>query len=386
MEKVADDVNAGLDLHRGPLLRAVLFDLGTGRRPMLFVTAHHLVVDGVSWRILTDDLETGYRQAAAGEPVDLGPKTTSVRDWSARLGEFVRGGGLDHELDHWADTGPARPLPVDHPPAAGDGEPDGGPPAPGRTVSVRLSTADTEALLRRAPTAYRTGVNDVLLTALGWALSRWTGDRTVSVDLEGHGREEVLDGVDLSRTVGWFTTLYPVTLQLPAPGPAAQADSAGPADPVDPEPPGGWRALVKAIRRQLRAVPGNGFGYGALRYLGSPAAADRLPTDRPDPQVVFNYLGQWDAAPAGDPGPAGSAGQPGPAGLVHAVHGSLGQDHDPADADPHLLEIVGAAHGGRLEFTWYYRPDRHEPSTVESVADDFVDALRRIARDCRGTA
>ena len=355
MEKVADDVHASFDLGQGPLVSAVLFDRGAGQRPMLFVAAHHLVVDGVSWRILVDDLATAYGQLGRGEPVDLGPKTTSVQDWSQRLGAYVRAGGLDHELAHWQGVLDAAPLPVDHPldesavPVSST--------TPVHTASVELDTADTEALLRGAPTAYRTGINDVLLAALAWALARWTGQPRVAVDLEGHGREEILDGVDLSRTVGWFTTMFPVAFDVPA---DREQDS--------PD----WRALVKSVRRQLRAVPGNGFGFGALRYLGAPATQDALAADRPGPQVAFNYLGQWDARSAEPDG-----------GLVQAEHGSLGQDHDSADRGAHLLEVVGAAQGGRLAFTWFYQPDRHDHSTVESVAADFADALRRIARDCR---
>ncbi|HVQ92284.1 MAG TPA: amino acid adenylation domain-containing protein [Mycobacteriales bacterium] len=344
MEQAADDLHASLDLRRGPLLKAMLFNRGPGRRPMLFVAVHHLVVDGVSWRILLDDLETAYRQAASGGPIDLGAKTTSVQEWSERLSEYVRSGGLDRELAHWAAAAPAGPLPVDRPPAEQ--------PAPVRTVAIALSTADTEALLRAAPGVYRTQVNDVLLAALASALSNWTGQRRVAVDLEGHGREEILDGVDLSRTVGWFTTVFPVALEVPAGSPD-------------------WRTLIKSIRRQLRSVPGNGFGYGALRYLGSPAVADRLP-DAPGAEVVFNYLGQWDARS-----------QQAETGLIQVSHGSFGQDHDPADQGSHLLEVVGAASGGQLEFTWYYRPDRHDESTVESVAAGFAAALRQIAQDCR---
>jgi amino acid adenylation domain-containing protein/non-ribosomal peptide synthase protein (TIGR01720 family) len=377
MEKVADDVHASFDLRTGPLVKAVLFVRGGGQRPMLFVAIHHLVVDGVSWRILLDDLETAYQQAVSGAAIDLGAKTTSVQEWSQRLGEFVRSGGLDRELDHWAATSAPDPLPVDHADGGAGSAADSGPQAPTRAVSVELSTADTEALLRVAPGVYRTGVNDVLLAALAWALSGWTGQRRVAIDLEGHGREEeILDGVDLSRTVGWFTTLYPVALEVPA----------GP----DPD----WRGLIKSVRRQLRVVPGNGFGFGALRYLrpvsspvgpsaadpssdgpAVPATADPRPADPPGPQIVFNYLGQWDARS-----------QQAENGLIQVTHGSLGQDTDPADQGAHLLEVVGAAQGGRLEFSWYYRPDRHDQSTVESVAAAFQDALQRIASDCQGSA
>jgi non-ribosomal peptide synthase protein (TIGR01720 family) len=344
MEKVADDVHASFDLGRGPLLKAVLF--GGDHQRYLFLAAHHLVVDGVSWRILLDDLDTAYQQAARGETIDLGTKTTSFRDWARRLGELAATGGLDHELDYWAGALDAGTLPVD--------DPSEDPAAPTATVSVPLGAVETDALLHAAPTAYRTRINDVLLAALAWALSRWTGRGRVAIELEGHGREEILDGVDLSRTVGWFTTMFPVSLEVPA------------GDRPD------WRALIKSIRRQLRTIPGNGLGFGALRYLGSPAARERLTADAAGPQVVFNYLGQWDAQSPDEVG----------TGLYRAVHASLGQDHDPAEQGTHRLDVVGAVSGGQLEFSWYYRPGVHERPTVERVATDFLDALRSIARDC----
>jgi amino acid adenylation domain-containing protein/non-ribosomal peptide synthase protein (TIGR01720 family) len=347
METIAGQVHARFDIERGPLLKAVLFTLGARRRPYLFLAAHHLVIDAVSWRILLDDLSTAYDQAASGSPTGLGPKTTSYQDWARRLGEFVAAGKLDGELNHWADAlAGSAALPVDG--AAAD------PPAPVAAVPVRLSPEETEALLRRAPTAYRTGINDVLLAALALALSRWTGERRVGVDLEGHGREDLLDGVDLSRTVGWFTSIYPVTLEVP--------------DTGDPD----WRALIKSVRRQLRAIPGHGVGFGALRYLGPPAVRDRLRVNSAGPQVAFNYLGQWDARPSETHGR-----------LYQAAHGSLGQDHDPADREPYLIEIVGAVQGGRLEFSWSYQPGVHDLATIQAVARDFTDALRRIAHDCQ---
>ncbi|WP_432010894.1 non-ribosomal peptide synthase/polyketide synthase [Streptomyces cucumeris] len=353
MEEAADAAHAGFALDRGPLLKAALFRRGDTRRPFLFLTAHHLVIDGVSWRIVLDDLDTAYQQALRGEPVDLGPKTTSFRDWATGLAAHVADGGLDHETDHWAAALGARPLPVDHttdtPGAAKD------------TVPVEVGETDTEALLRSAPTAYRTRINDVLLAALALALARWTGRGRVAVELEGHGREDVVEGADLSRTVGWFTTMYPVSFEVPGGGEGGDLAATD------------WRGLVKSVRRQLRTVPGNGFGYGALRTFGTPQVRERLTGTGPGPQIVFNYLGQWDARSSQAQG-----------GLVHAEHGSFGQDHAPGQGGSHLLEVVGAVQDGRLGFTWYYHPAVHERSTVAAVAADFADALRRIARDCRG--
>ncbi|WP_433730545.1 non-ribosomal peptide synthase/polyketide synthase [Actinoplanes sp. CA-051413] len=348
LEKVAEDVHASFDLHRGGLLRAVLFDRGDGRRPYLLLVVHHLVVDGVSWRILLDDLETAYGQLTRGGPVDLGARTTSVQEWAERLSAHVAAGAFDGEVDYWAAGAGA-----EAPPPQEDAEASS---APMRTVSVALSADDTDALLRVAPGSYRTRINDVLLAALAWALSRWSGQDRLRVQLEGHGREDILDGVDLSRTVGWFTTMYPVALDVGA--------GAG----TEPQ----WRTLIKSIRKQLRAVPGNGLGYGALRYLGDERSRKLLGGDHRDPEVVFNYLGQWDARSQ----ETGTT-------LYQGSHPAPGQDHDPRDRTARALEVVGSVHGGELEFSWYFQPGRHDPAAVETAAGAFATALRAIAHDCR---
>ncbi|MCX2946719.1 non-ribosomal peptide synthase/polyketide synthase [Lentzea sp. NEAU-D7] len=320
LERVADELHAGFDLARGPLLRAALF--GPRR---LFLVAHHLVVDGVSWRILLDDLDTAYHQAVRGEPIDLGRKSTSVRDWAVRLESFVDSGALDHEIEHWKSI-TAQPLEASALDISGEEA----------ASSFELSAEDTDALLRGAPTAYRTGINDVLLAALAWALARWTGTSAVTIDLEGHGREDVLDGVDLSRTVGWFTTMFPVGLQV--------SDITG----------SSWRDLVKSARKQLRRVPGNGFGYGALRWAG------RVPgVEAP---VSFNYLGQFDARAEDE-------------SLFGEVLPAVGRDH--VDQDPHVVQVVGEVADGRMTFGVVHRVP------VEGLVEDFAAALRAIAADCR---
>ncbi|MEV5320350.1 non-ribosomal peptide synthase/polyketide synthase [Streptomyces sp. NPDC052687] len=349
MEKAADELHTGFDLARGPLLRAALFTGDADRPAFLLLVAHHLVVDAVSWRILRDDLEAAYGQAAQGEPVTLGERTTSYRDWARGLAAHVAAGALDDELPYWERAVNAAPLPTETPVGPHAAVVD--------TLTVELDEADTEALLRAAPTAYRTRVNDVLLAALALALARWTGREEVRLDLEGHGREDILDDVDLTRTVGWFTTVHPVALHVP--------------EPADLGPGRDWRSLVKSVRRQLRAVPGNGLGFGALRTFGPAEVRERLGRAAQG-QVVFNYLGQWDARPekAGD-------------GLVRAEHGSFGRHHDPRDSGSHPLEIVGAVQGGRLSFTWHHRPALHATATVCAVAEDFARALRHIAHHAR---
>jgi non-ribosomal peptide synthase protein (TIGR01720 family) len=327
MEAVADQVHASLSLTEGPLFVATLFT-GGDHPPFLLLVAHHLVVDAVSWRILTDDLDRAYQQAVAGVPIDLGPKTTSFRDWSLRMREYADGGGFDSEREHWLSVGaPSEGL---------DAEPDDDP----TPLVVTVDTGDTEAVVRRAPGVYRTSVNDIVLAALAWAVARHTGD-VARIELEGHGREDIVDGVDLSRTVGWFTSMFPVRLEVPG----------------DDDPD--WRSVVKAVRRQRRAVPGNGLGYG---YVGGDAGAP----------IVFNYLGEWE----------GQAALPDES-LYRRIHASLGQDNDPGNQRPHALEVVGGVDEQSLQFSWSFRPDLVSRASVETLAADFAEALRQIAEDVR---
>ncbi|MCP2256430.1 non-ribosomal peptide synthase domain TIGR01720/amino acid adenylation domain-containing protein [Streptoalloteichus tenebrarius] len=331
-DRLAAAADAGLDLATGPLLRALLFRTNEG--PRLFLTVHHLVVDGVSWRVLLDDLDRAYRQAASGEPVRLGPPTTSFLAWARRLSEHTAAGGFDDELGFWTGLPDPAPLPVD-----GDGP---ATVASSRTVAVRLTEAETEVLLNRAPGVLRTPVGDVLFAALAHTLSRWTGQGRVVVDVEGHGREDLFDDVDLSRTVGWFTTLYPVAVEV-----------------IEQD----WGKFVRSVRRQLRAVPGNGLGYGALRWL----APDSPLRERRGGQVVFNYHGRTDeVAAVGDDS------------LIRGVREAIGQEQHPDERLAHLLEVVGAVSGGRLEFTWYYSENVHDRTTVERVAEWFGAALRSL--------
>jgi non-ribosomal peptide synthase protein (TIGR01720 family) len=309
----------------------LLFDLGTGRR--LFVTAHHLVIDGVSWRVLMSDLDTAYRQALAGDPVDLGARTTSYQEWARRLAEHTEAGRFDGELDRWASV-EIMPIPLD-----GGGE---NTVASTATLSAELSVAETTTLLRTVPAAYRTRINDVLLAAAAQVLCRWTGRDRVAITLEGHGREDLFDDVDLSRTVGWFTTLFPVSLIVP--------------------PDGGWAEVIRLVRRQLRAVPGRGLGYGALRYLrAAPQLAGAVL-----PEISFNYLGQFDAAAGDGSGPFGADLLP------------IGEDQDPAATRPWLIELAGSVHNGQLGFSWTYSTNLHRESTIRRLADEFLQALREI--------
>ncbi|MFE7610155.1 amino acid adenylation domain-containing protein [Streptomyces celluloflavus] len=317
---------------------AVLFERGPDRGPALLLIAHHLVVDGVSWRILTEDLETGYRQAAACRAVDLGPRTTSFRAWALRLARHTAQGGFAAEAAHW--EGAAAPETAALPRDA-DGPRDAG---SARTVRVELPAEETEALLRRAPAAYRTGVETLLAAACARSLARWSGHHRTHLAMEGHGREDIFPDVDLTRTVGWFTSLYPVAL------------SVGPDD--------GWDTTLPSVKEQLRAVPGKGIGYGAGRYLTDGA---RDAGDPGLPEISFNYLGRFDSGSA-----AGG----------RLVRGSSGVQltEDPGQPRPFLIDVVARVEGGRLSMEWVHSPGVHREGTVRRLADETAEALREIVR------
>ena len=246
------------------MLRAVLFHLGAGQADRLLLVIHHLVVDGVSWRVLLEDLLTAYEQLARRQPVQLPPKTTSWQYWAQRLSEHARSEALRQELPYWLDEARRQvpPLPVDQ--IEGDSS-----AGAAETVVVTLGEEQTRALLQEVPAVYRTHINDVLLTALAQAYVRWSGQGSLLVDLEGHGREELFDDVDLSRTVGWFTTLYPVLLQVPAgerAGPGVASGQGAVACGAQPR----HRLRAAALpqrRRGTEAAAGRAAGGGGVLQL-----------------------------------------------------------------------------------------------------------------------
>ncbi|WLS70581.1 non-ribosomal peptide synthase/polyketide synthase [Pseudomonas aeruginosa] len=343
LRALADEVQRSLDLADGPLLRALLATFDDGNQRLLLVI-HHLVVDGVSWRILFEDLQTAYRQLLAGQAVELPAKTSAFRDWAERLQAFAGDGGLDGELAYWQGQlqGASSDLPCLDP--LGDQS-----NRHARSVSCGLDAEATRQLLQEAPAAYRTQVNDLLLTALARVVCRWTGQVDALIQLEGHGREELFAEIDLTRTVGWFTSLFPLRL-TPAEGIAAS---------------------IKGIKEQLRAVPNKGIGFGALRYLGSAASQAAL-AGLPMPRITFNYLGQFDGSFAMDEGalfvPAGER---------------AGDDQSPDAPLANWLALNGRIYGGELRIDWSFSGERFETTSIQRLADAYRDELLALIAHCR---
>jgi amino acid adenylation domain-containing protein/non-ribosomal peptide synthase protein (TIGR01720 family) len=337
-------LHTGFDLGRGPLFQVRHF-VGGDEGDRLFLVAHHLVVDGVSWRILLEDLWSAYEQAGSGKAVTLPAKTTAFQQWAQKLRAYAQGPALAAEVAYWQRRlGRATPsLPVDWNERANT-------VASRAVVSAALTEDETQALLTEVPAVYGTQVNDVLLTALLQAFVAWTGSRALVIDLEGHGREELFDDVDLSRTVGWFTTIFPARLELPADG--------------------GLGAALKAVKEQLRAIPQRGIGFGLLRYLREAGADGSLGDALPSADVSFNYLGQFDQTlPEHAP--------------FQFAEESSGSPHSSRAVRKHLLDVLGIVQEGRLQLTLQYSEHIHRADTIERLMSYIAAALRALIAHCR---
>ncbi|MBP2875059.1 MULTISPECIES: non-ribosomal peptide synthase/polyketide synthase [Pseudomonas] len=327
---LCDSAQRSLNLEHGPLVRAVLVAMADGTQRLLLMI-HHLVVDGVSWRILLEDLQQAYRNAA------LPPKTSAYQRWAQQLQAHAQ--TLDDQLPYWQAQTASADLPCDNPQGGLQNR-------LGSKLEIRLSADYTRQLLQDAPAAYRTQVNDLLLTALARVISRWSEQPAALIQLEGHGREDLFDTVDLSRTVGWFTSLFPVRLQ---------AD-------------GELSSAIKSVKEQLRAVPHKGIGYGLLRYLGAPDAREAL-SGLAAPRITFNYLGQFDRQFNES------------ALFVPATQGS-GQAQDPEAPLANWLTVEGQVYGGELALQWGFSREMFEVSTIQRLVDDYQQELLALIEHC----
>ncbi|MEU3060570.1 condensation domain-containing protein [Streptomyces subrutilus] len=348
----------------GHMLRAVLLDRGPARQGRLALVVHHLVVDGVSWRILQDDLRSVHAAPAEGRDPAPAPVHTPFAHWADLLRADATSGRRTAEAGRWAAA--LRPDPH---PLAGVRAPGGlDPESAEHTHTLTLGPEVCGPLLTTAPGLVNGSVNDVLLTALALAVLDWRRadadaaagpdeDGAVLVDVEGHGREDVADGLDLSRTVGWFTTVFPVRLALGRPD-LDDARAGGPA----------LGAALRLVKEELRAVPDKGIGFGQLRHLNSRTGPDLA--GRGIPEIGFNYLGRfpmggradWDAAPG---------------------HAFALDDADDGLPMAHAVEVNAAAHEGpdglTLSATWTWAGNAYPAERVQELARAWFTMLRAVA-------
>ncbi len=345
MRAAAAQAERGIDITHGPLLAARLFCFADEPLARLFVSVHHLAVDGVSWRVLLEDLHAAYH----GQP--LSEKTTSFREWALHLQQLARSPAIGDEAPRWQAllSQDVKPMPVDYP-AAGAADNAVGDSA---SVSFELDEAETAALLRRLPRAYDTRINNVLLVALAQACSMVTGNARTRIDVESHGRHVSDAPIDVGRTVGWFTSIYPIVLEVDAMQTPQEA--------------------LRDAQQQLRRIPAEGLGYSLLRYLGPDAAVRDSLAALPNADILFNYHGQLDTVLQQSDGWSPAA-------------EDLGSLRSERSLRTHAFEIVAAVSDGKLQVDWRYGERLHQRQTVENLAAHFKDRLLDFAASVPDTA
>ncbi len=355
-QKIAEEAQAAarrLSAGNGLMLQGVWFDAGRSSSGHLLLTIHHLAVDGVSWRILLPDLAAAYAAVAVGHPPVLEPTPVSFRGWAERLNREALGPKRVKELSFWTDMlKDSQELVPDRQLVAGRDT-----VSSAQQIALTLPPNVTAPLLDRVAAAFHARINDVLLTGLVLSILKWRRDSSdgtsVVIDMEGHGRESIFDGVDLSRTVGFFTTIFPVRLD---PGPLDLEEAWAGGEALG-------RAL-KSIKEQLRSVPDNGIGYGLLRYL-NPETAPVL-SSLPKSQIDFNYLGRFPVAETADWTPSES------------FSGGLDPEmafHHPLQVDSMVLE---RAAGPELTAVWTWMPGIFSGNDVRSLADGWFHMLEAL--------
>ncbi|MBN8595711.1 MAG: hypothetical protein J0M33_28420 [Anaerolineae bacterium] len=342
IEQAATLQHQSLQLGKADLLRLTHIRLSESQEALLLVL-HHLVVDGISWRVLLEDLHTALDQRRKRQPIALPSKSTSFRVWSQQLKAYAESDSVSKYLDYWLGSGFQQAPALPRNQGAGDVV---NTIASACMITQELSESETRALLEDVPGVYHTQINDVLLTALAQTLGDWLQTNSVLFALEGHGRETLFDGVDVSRTVGWFTSVFPVWLELPS-GPDLGQNLLG-------------------VKEQLRALPQNGMSYGLLKY--SSRYGTQL-TGMAEPEVLFNYLGQTDNLLSGLDGFSLEA-------------DAVGEARFPQDQRRYLIEINAFVRDGRFQSRWSYSSNVQDEVTIQQLARRFHQALHAIIDHC----
>ncbi|ACK67010.1 amino acid adenylation domain protein [Rippkaea orientalis PCC 8801] len=347
IKQKANECQSSLDLSQGLVFKSLFFYLGNNQPNRLLIIIHHLVIDGVSWRILLEDLVTVYQQLHQEQTIQLPPKTTSLQKWSQKLYDYAQSEKIQKELDYWLTLSQIKinSIPVDYQVSLTQNT-----VASTQQITVGLNAEKTRALLQDVSAVYNTQINDLLLTALVQSFAGWTGDFSLLIELEGHGREDLFDDVDLSRTIGWFTSVFTVLLTLP------QSQDLG--------------DRLKSVKEQLRRIPQKGINYGILQYLTDNQLIKSQLNQMPKPQISFNYLGQFYQQISSPP-------------LLNLAQEPIGFMRSPKGINHHLIEINAWIMSEKLEITWSYSENLYYKNTIEKLAKGYKTALEKLISYCQ---
>lgn len=339
------ELQTSLSLADGPLVAVALLQYGPLIPSQLVLVGHRLVLDDASWTLLINDLHMAYQQISQGQPVQLPTKSSSFKQWAEQLTQDALAGAFAAEADFWlaAAQAPSSTLPVDHPAGRVDQS-----ETSARTVMVALSSEETRALVEDVPLAYQTETIELVLTALMAALNDWTGSSSLLIDLEGDGRAVPLGALDLSRTVGWCATRFPLRVELPGDANAG--------------------ARIKAVKEQLRRIPQQGLGYGVLRYLGTDPVVAAALEAQSQAELSFRYRRElWPERTSP---------------LATLTAEDLEQVGSPAAQRRYLIEIDAGIVAGQLQLRWTYSEHLYQRTTISTLLDAWLTALQTLIGHC----
>ncbi len=331
----------------GNLVRTVAFSFEPAKVTFLFMSVHFFAADVGSWQILLDDLDAAYRRLEAGLPIEIAQKSTSAKQWAERLAERARPGGMpQQERDYWLAQAPLNPpqFPIDLDLGPNDW-------ITARVERAELDLEESAILLQQVPRFHGVQIDAILVTAILSAFEGWIGSRSLPILLLGHGREAMYDDMDLTRTIGWFNTIYPVLLDM---GPSPNLIES-----------------ARELNRQLRRVPHGGTGYGILRYLSNdPDIASHL-AKALEPQVFFNYFGPDNAKELG---------------RLKKIENFGGYHQDRTTKRMCPITIGGYIIEDKVLFKWEYNTNLHRPETIQPLARRCEEVLRWFVEDYRARA
>ncbi|MGE5431355.1 MAG: amino acid adenylation domain-containing protein [Syntrophomonadaceae bacterium] len=346
IESRAFEVQSSLDIEKGPVIRFAYFKLNEKEKDKLLIAAHHLVIDVVSWRILLEDIMTSYNCLKEQKPLLLPGKTASYKKWSEYLVKYSSSEEIRKEAAFWLKLPFHKwvPLISDYP--SGENL-----EKESSEVSLSLNSEDTLSLTRESQRTLNANMPEVLLTALARAYSAWSEKRVLLIDIEGHGREDQNENLDLSRTVGWFTSAYPLLLDLKT--------SIYPLD------------SLKVIKEQIRSIPGHGLGYGILKYLSDDKTIRQYLCSLPKSEISFNYLGHFNEF-AQEENP-----------LFSPAKYSKGPERGLLNSSRYLIDIICFVAEGQFQMQMRYSPNVFNEDTILRLSHLFTDELKLIIEYCK---
>ncbi len=339
-----EKLHKNLNFMEGPTFRVAYLKLGSELGDKLIIVVHHLVVDSISLSIINEDIILAYNQLSENSRINLPPKTTSFKKAMEKLSDNSTSEELKSEQNYWLNLFSHDIVKLPRDLNEGDNYEE-----TTSSIRVSLNEEETKKLFQSVPKTYNTQINDILLSALSISMQGWIGGKPLLINMEGHGREEIFEDIDISRTVGWFTSIFPVVLHT-----GNTSDTGN---------------IIKLVKEMLRNIPNKGLGFGLLKYLSNDKDIVQKFRTFPEPEIIFNYLGNL----------SGVASESQTFRPIPEFPGPL---HSPKAKRRHLIEINGWVAAGKLYIEWVHSKKIHLSATIEKLAQSYVATLRSIIEHC----